>query len=135
MTEEVSSDVEVVLPTPSTVEVDGEEVQIAEMRVKQLTQVIKLINPFVSSIVKEGKGGLNVALLIMQYPDEIVDMVAVMVGKPREWVENLTSEKLVDIVTALIEVNLSFFIQKLLPSILRGMGQLQEKTKGVPLRG
>lgn len=127
-TTEVVTDLEVMIPAPRTVTVGREQVTIPPLKVKQLTQVLKLSKPLVPSLSAMGKGNADIAALVVDFPDQVVAIVAVLLNREVAWVEELEVDSLVDLATAVVEVNLDFFIQKVLPSVLKAMAGLASAT-------
>lgn len=125
---EVVTDLETMIPAPRTVTVGSEQVTIPPLKVKQLTQVLKLSKPLVPSLSAMGKGNADIVALVVDFPDQVVAIVAVLLNRDVAWVEELEVDSLVDLATAVVEVNLDFFIQKVLPSVLKAMAGLASAT-------
>ena len=56
----------------------------------------------------------------MENSDTVLELVALLVNKPRDWVDDLGVDELVQLFGAIVEVNLDFFTQRVLP-LLSGL--------------
>lgn len=119
------SDLDVIVPEPVFVTIKGEQVEIKRIVVGQLTKVMRLSAPFYEEVktireqsVKDGTDfNLDVYGSVVRHGDAVVEVIGILTNKPTEWVEGLEIDELVSLFTALLEVNMDFFIQRLLPSL------------------
>jgi hypothetical protein len=65
----------------------------------------------------------------MNNTDAVIDLVVIMTGESRDFVLELGVDELIQLFTKVVEVNLDFFIQKVLPLLSGAMGRL---TAGLP---
>jgi len=128
------SDLTTMIPEVQSVLIGGEEIVIPELKVKQLTQIVKLVAPVLQEF-KDPKKPVDVGALVLQYPDEIVQLVALMLGREVDWVMELKADDLITVTTKVIEVNLDFFIQRLFPSVSQALERLLGVASKIKLPG
>ena len=126
--DKAADDLNKIIPTPVFVEVAGEKVQIRTIKVKYLSLVLKEIQPF-ASVFKQSQENVDLIQVAMDHIDNVIVLVATLVEKPQEWVEELEIDELVSVFTKLVEVNIDFFIRKVIPSLSEGMGKLNSDLK------
>ncbi len=63
--------------------------------------------------------------------ENFIDLIAMSTSKPRQWFDELQADDGVALATTFLEVNLSFFAQKVLPAFTTGMGRLQKAVPGL----
>lgn len=122
------SDLDKIIPQPNIVTVGGKSIEVKTMKVKQLSATIKAIQPFAAAF-KAGQGQVDMSDIVMNNTDNVVDLVSILTGESKEFVEDLGIDELIIVFTRLVEVNLDFFIQKVLPLLSGAMGRL---TVGLP---
>lgn len=118
----MSSDAEVMIPVPKVVKISGEDVPIPKIKVKHVTSVLKLIRPFVGKLEETSK--MDVLSLVEENMPEVVSLLALLLSWPKDKVENLDLDEMVELTAGVLEVNFDFFAQKVLPSLLGAMGRL-----------
>lgn len=68
--------------------------------------------------------------LLTEDGDALIDAMAIACRKPREWVASLTLDDGVTLADAIFEVNLNFFIQRVLPMLTGASIRLQQRASG-----
>lgn len=122
------SDLTKIIPESNIVVAGGKNIEIKTMKVKQLSATIKAIQPFAAAF-KAQRDSFDAAEIVMSHTDSVVDLVVILTGETKEFVEELGIDELVILFTKLVEVNLDFFIQKVLPLLSGAMGRL---SAGLP---
>ena len=125
---QAESDLTKIIPETNTVTVGGKALEIKTMKVKQLSATIKAIQPFAAAF-KAQRDRFDAAEIVMSHTDNVVELVVILTGESQEFVQELGIDELIIVFTKLVEVNLDFFIQKVLPLLSGAMGRL---TKGLP---
>lgn len=131
MSQAETSDLDKIIPQPNIVTVGGKDIEVKTMKVKQLSATIKAIQPFAAAF-KAQRDSFDAAEIVMSHTDNVVELVVILTGESKEFVEDLGIDELVIVFTKLVEVNLDFFIQKVLPLLSGAMGRL---TAGLPNAG
>ena len=126
----MNDDLNTIAPEPILVSLKNEVLEIKQIRVGQISRALRIAHPFYESLTQAkdsakkskdlGEYGFDVYRLVMENTDSIIDMVALLCNKDREWVEELSLDDLIALFSAIVEVNLDFFIQRLLP-LLSGL--------------
>lgn len=104
---------EAALAASRTVEADGEDLIVdfttEGTAAKKVAPVPKL------PVTMQNVTAPDVYAFTTKHVDTVLDVVALLVNKPRAWVDELDINELIELFIALVEVNLDFFIQRLLP--------------------
>lgn len=69
--------------------------------------------------------------MFSQGGEDFISLISMSVSKPRAWFDTLPADDGLRIATAFLEVNLSFFAQKVLPEFKTGMDRLQKAVPGL----
>lgn len=133
-----TTDAQVMLPTDTpTVQFAGKSRPVPRIKVKHLNKVMSIIRPFANSLNKSGTtdGRDQIIGLILEHSDGVVDLLALLFEVDRSQVEEADLDTMVEATSAVLEVNLDFFVQKVLPSLLGAMGRLanQFESQAKPL--
>nr|DAI22397.1 MAG TPA: hypothetical protein [Caudoviricetes sp.] len=115
-------------------QLNGEEVEIKEYTLLQQLQHNALFMPFVSSLrttlsKDEAEFGLEplMACISAHYQD-VLDMVALSINKPVEFVNELTGEDADAVLLTWWTVNSDFFTRKAMQPILERLAKQQAET-------
>lgn len=128
------SDLDVLFPEGKTVEVQGESLVIKPYTFGQIAKVSKLAYPIIAALVDtgllrsdtvDGKTHFSVAndwmLRIVEIMgiggEDLLQLVALSVGKPRVWLDSIQLDEGVSITQSVIEVNSDFFAKRILPKL------------------
>lgn len=133
-----TTDAQVMLPTDTrTVQFAGKSRPVPRIKVKHLNKVMSIIRPFANSLNKSDTtdGRDQIIGLILEHSDGVVDLLALLFEVERSQVEEADLDTMVEATAAVLEVNLDFFVQKVLPSLLGAMGRLanQFESQAKPL--
>jgi hypothetical protein len=126
------SDLEKVIPTPRavTVKYDGKDevVFVEQIKVGQLPKVLECTYQLMPAF--EGKGGFDPKVLFLRHTDDVLELVALCIKKPRAWVDELEIPDGVNLFTAVLEVNLDFFVQTVLPALMDATAAISGAISG-----
>lgn len=112
----------------------GETVEVAPIKVRQLAAVVRAAEPVIGALAgvaalpPASQGGAFAALLVEQL-DDVVALVAALTGRTVEWVQDLDLDDLAAVAGAALEVNASFFVRRLRPSI-EALGATMTRSLG-----
>lgn len=115
-------DLAAVIPQPTSLTIKGKEVQVLTLKVKQLSKVLAIVQPFMGAFTNPGS--LNIPALLIEHPDAIADLISTLTGETPEWVGELDVAEMIEIFSKVVEVNLAFFTQSVFPSLSRAMEKL-----------
>lgn len=138
-TETKVDDMEKMLPAQTSVNIKGESININYIKVGKLSAVVAILQPMAKYLPTPGdtqrSNPIDVMSLVMNHTDDAVKLVALLTGKTDDWVKDLDIDELVLLLTAVVEVNLDFFIRRVLPSVSKAMEQLGGSLLGVVKTG
>lgn len=126
-------DLEKLLPTFPVVKVGGKEITIRTMKVKQLAAVLKAAAPFMG-LLKSKPGSEDLLGLVAGNLPGAVTMVAVLTDQSEDWVGDLDVAELVELFSGLLEVNLDFFTQRVLPLLSDAMAKVAKSPTPSPAK-
>ena len=85
---------------------------ITPVKVRNLPAFLRACEPIASALMA---GDLQSALL--HHADDLITATALGADVDRAWLEDQTAEVLIDLAAQVIEVNIDFFVQTLLPRL------------------
>ena len=85
---------------------------INPVKVRHLPAFLRACEPIASALMA---GDLQSALL--HHADDLITATALGADVERAWLEDQTAEVLIDLAAQVIEVNIDFFVQTLLPRL------------------
>lgn len=117
--------------------VAGEEIIVREYSLIQQLQHHALFMPFINALRatltrEEAEFGLEPLMqLIADHYQDVLALVAVSVGKPLEWVQELKGEEAETVLLMWWTVNSDFFTRQAVKPLLENMVKAQMKSVGV----
>lgn len=136
---------EKLLETDQEVTIGGKKLVVGKMKVKQLRKVMAIIRPIISNLAAGNMGKTaeeklektNIGKLVVEHTDTVIALLAAFVEAEPEELDDLRIDQLVNVTTRVLEVNLDFFIQNVLPQFLElfqkvteAAAKSQKKTPG-----
>lgn len=106
----------------------GEEVTVRTIRVKDVSTVLKHIRPIATLLAESTKGGhkaFDVLTAMESSADDVIALVTLLSGIEPAKVAELELDDMIQLTQKVLEVNLDFFIRKVLPLLSGAMGQLK----------
>ena len=126
----MSNELAQLFPTGKEITIRDENLTIKPFKFGELPRVFKAIEPLSASITAlvqtQSFNASSIGFLFSSGGDGILDLLAVGTRKPRSWVDDLEMDEGIEVLTAVLEVNADFFIQKVLPRINEAL----EKSSG-----
>lgn len=127
-----NNNIEAAVGAPTPVIVQGVEIAINKIKMGQLSKVLQLMTPFAESFIKKPAVMEEANYVLLQvftnHTDNVLQLLELLTGQPKAWIESLDLDDGVFILTKVVEVNLDFFIQKLLPMLI---GSLKSSVNGI----
>lgn len=105
-----------------TIQRAGREIAISPVKVKHLPAFLAAIEPVVRELGAGAQDDLMGALAT--HAPNVIEATALGAGVSADWLGEQTTEVLVDLATAVLEVNMDFFVQVLLPRVTAAIGPL-----------
>ena len=109
-----------------TIQHNGVDIVITPVKVKNLPAFLAAIEPVVSQLGRKTSASAAEDLLsaLATHAPNVIKATAVGAGVEEKWLGEQTTEVLVDLATAVLEVNMDFFVQVLLPRVTAAIGPL-----------
>jgi len=108
------SDLETLIPQAVELVIDGEPLAIKPLKVGQMPAFLRAITPVMQQI---GGDGIDWLALFGERGDDLLTAIAIAVGKPRAWVDELAADEAILLAAKVIEVNADFFTRTVIPRI------------------
>jgi len=126
-----------------TITVGGKTLVLNRVRMKQLPRVLALAQPMAEKLFKKTpapnkhqknvqpapKDNIDIARLVITHGDELVQLIAEIQaygneGVTAEWIGDLEIDEVITLAGAVFEINLDFFIQRVVPALSTALASL-----------
>lgn len=110
-----------------TIQHSGVDIVVSPVKVKDLPAFLAAIEPVVRQLgASSAGGGAKDDLLraLATHAPNVIKATAVGSGVQEQWLGDQTPDVLVDLAAAVLEVNMDFFVQALMPRVTAATGQL-----------
>lgn len=119
-------------PIGKELTIGDKTLRITPFKLGELPRVFRAVEP-ITGLVMEAFGSktnqiASLTKIMVGGGDNILDLIAIGSRQPREWVEQLEADQGIDLLAVVIEVNASFFVQKVLPILNREMAKAVPQT-------
>jgi hypothetical protein len=125
------SELDILVPPVIDLNVAGEAISLKPLKVGQLPAFLRVISPVMKHL---SAGEINWLELFGERGDDLLAAIAIAVGKPRDWVDDLAADDAILLAAKVIEVNADFFTRTVLPK-LDGMFNSVTLPTGMPVSG
>lgn len=121
---------ETLFPSGSELTLGDEVIKVYPFKAGKLPQLFKIINPIgaLISVTLQGESddlASKILTVLAHGGDNVLDLVALGINKERKFVDELEQDQLVDALSVVLGVNLSFFVQRVLPVAMRVAEKIQ----------
>lgn len=114
---------------------DGSTLQVRPFTFGQLPKAISLSKELFGVARQMYEAEANTTELVGQMfaegGESFIELIGLSINKPRAWFNELPADDGLKVATVFLEVNLSFFAQKVLPELKKGMSRLQKVAPGL----
>lgn len=117
---------EQLVPVPVVVQAGGRAVEITPIRVRELAAFTRAVQP----IAAAAAGGADIASLLADHADAVIDATAIGARLERGFVLDLGLDELVELAGAVLTVNVDFFVHRLLPKVTAASEKLATQWAG-----
>jgi hypothetical protein len=128
-------DLKVMFPENKVTLTTGEVIEVKAFTFGQLPKAISLSKDLFGVARQLYQNEVDSAELIGDMfasgGENFIELISMSTSKPREWFNSLAADDGLNLATVFLEVNLSFFAQKVLPAFTTGMGRLQKAVPGL----
>ena len=111
-----------------TIQHPERDIVVTPVKVKNLPAFLAAIEPVVRQLGASSAGATgakdDLLLALATHAPNVIKATAVGAGVEEKWLGEQTTEVLVDLATAVLEVNMDFFVQVLLPRVTAAIGPL-----------
>ena len=108
------------------VELGGEKFNISPFTFGQIPKVVKRLKNVAGVLDQEDFGSITSMMeLLIQGGDDIIELVALVLKKDKEWVEELNQEDAIKAISIIITSNHDFFVKRILPIVTATMDRLE----------
>lgn len=108
------TDLDQVFPQGSDISIAGENLTVKPLKVGQLPGFLRAIGPVMTHLSGEAIDWLAV---LGERGGDLLAAIAIAVGKPRDWVDDLAPDEAVLLAATVIEVNADFFSRQVVPRL------------------
>ena len=108
------SDLETLIPQAVELVIDGEPLAIKPLKVGQMPAFLRAISPVMQQLTSSE---IDWLALFGERGDDLLSAIAIAVGKPRTWVDELAADEAILLAAKVIEVNADFFTRTVIPKL------------------
>ena len=108
------TDLEKLIPQAFQITAGGETLAVKPLKIGQIPAFLRAISPVMQQLAGSEIDWLS---LFGQHGEDLLSAVAIAVGKPREWVDELSADEAIVLAAKVIEVNADFFTHTVIPKI------------------
>lgn len=113
----MSDSLEQVFPQEVELQIHGETLKVLPLKMRQLPKVSSCMTRLFKYVNQDE---MDIAGLLAEGSQDLVNAVAVAVDKPVEWIEDLGLDEMVILSRTVIEVNSDFFYRRVMPELSKG---------------
>jgi hypothetical protein len=107
-------DLEALIPQAVELVIDGAPLAIKPLKVGQLPAFLRAISPVMQQITSTE---IDWLALFGERGDDLLSAIAIAIGKPRAWVDELAADEAILLAAKVIEVNADFFNRAVIPKL------------------
>lgn len=108
------NELEALIPQAVELVIDGEPLAIRPLKVGQLPAFLRAISPVMQQITSTE---IDWLALFGERGDDLLSAIAIAIGKPRAWVDELAADEAILLAAKVIEVNADFFNRAVIPKL------------------
>lgn len=103
---------EIFAPTPRIICVDGREIAVLPLRMRQIPGFTKAVTPVAPYLLAD-----QMLMAVQVEYDNLRDAIAIATGTEPAWLGDLYPDAFIALASAVVEVNADFFARRVLPAI------------------
>ena len=108
------SDLEQLISQAADLAIHGESLAIKPLKVGQMPAFLRAITPVMNHL---NRSEIDWIALFGELGDDLLSAIAIAVGKPRSWVDDLAADEAIVLAAKVIEVNADFFTRTVMPKL------------------
>ena len=110
------SDLETLIPPGVELVIGGEALTIKPLKVGQMPAFLRAVAPAIQELTSPEIDWLQ---LFGERGDDLLSAIAIAVGRPRTWLDELAADDAILLAAKVIEVNADFFTRTVIPKLDR----------------
>jgi hypothetical protein len=122
------SDLETLIPPGVELVIGGEALTIKPLKVGQMPAFLRAIAPAIQELTSPEIDWLR---LFGERGDDLLSAIAIAVGRPRTWLDDLPADDAILLAAKVIEVNADFFTRTVIPKLGNVFAQLNRAPLAV----
>jgi hypothetical protein len=107
-------------PVPVSIEIAGESIDLTPLKVGEVPAFARAVQPIAASL----SASPDWLALLAEHGQALIEAIALASRRPVDWVAVLDLDEAVRLAEAVFGVNADFFIQRLLPSVMRAAARI-----------
>lgn len=133
MAEKEQDDLEVIFPEPKFYTTRaGRKILVPEIKARQFGPVMRIIRPMAGQFQGKSLESLDIFELMENFQDPCLQLIATVCDLPVEEIQELPIDDEFGLFSVVLEVNVDFFIQRVIPSL---SGVMVRLAQGVAVAG
>ena len=108
------SDLQTLIPQAVELVVKGEPLAILPLKVGQMPAFLRAVSPMLQQL---STSDIDWLALLGEHGEALLSAIAIAVGKPRAWVDDLAADEAIVLAAKVIEVNADFFTLQVIPKL------------------
>ncbi len=108
------SDLQTLIPQAVELVVKGEPLAILPLKVGQMPAFLRAVSPMLQHLTASD---IDWLALLGEHGEALLSAIAIAVGKPRAWVDDLAADEAIVLAAKVIEVNADFFSRTVIPKL------------------
>jgi hypothetical protein len=108
------NDLDLLIPPAAEIVIGGETLAIRPLKVGQLPAFLRTISPVMRKLTAPE---IDWLLLFGERGNDLLTAIAIAIGKPRAWVDELAADEAILLAAKVIEVNADFFTRTVIPRL------------------
>lgn len=125
----MTDDLNVLLPLSRNVVVKDETLTIEPFLFKDIKKVSGYVAIFRDNMAQGEKEDVSLLDIAINHSDEILEVISLATGRDITWCDKLDVASVLELIGAIVEVNLDFFSRLLFPRIKEMMGRIEAGAK------
>ena len=128
------NDLDILQPEPLIVNIGSESIEILPLKFGQFGAFTRTVQPMITDInvtfatdKPDSVFAIDLATLLSKHSEALIKAVSISIEKPLKWVEALDMAEAIKLIQAVLEVNMDFFAQSLVPTLNQAMQSLSNK--------
>ena len=125
----MSDELQIITPPETTVMFMGEEVKVTPVRMGNLQDFTTAVRPIAGDLMEAFNGSGDMITTIELHTDRMILAVHFGTGVPVEKLKAAMPDEFLALTAAVVEINMDFFVRRLLPSIKTTLDAMKSRLK------